>query len=82
MAGTSFSVTEASRWVPPKTTNPASTTNTAPTSQEGMPKALEKAWPMELDCTMLPKKPKASSSAKAKKPAKNRPKPPSKAARM
>ena len=82
MAGTSFSVTEASRWVPPKKIKPDSTTSTAPASQAGMPKAFSKAAPMELDWTMQPRKPRARMMATAKKPARNRPKPPGKAARI
>ena len=42
----------------------------------GMPKAVSMVEPMELDCTMLPKKPRASVMAMAKKPARNLPKPP------
>ena len=40
MTGTSFSVTEASRWVPPKKIKPPMTASTMPTAQLGMPKAV------------------------------------------
>ena len=50
--------------------------------QEGMPKAVCAVEPMELDCTMQPKKPRARIMAMAKKPARNLPKPPLKAVRM
>ena len=82
MRGTSFSVTEARRLVPPRKMNAQITTSTAPTIQEGMPKAVSKVEPMELDCTMQPMKPRASMMATAKKPARNLPKPPLKAVVM
>ncbi len=47
-----------------------------------MPKAVWKASLMELDWTMLPMKPRARMMATEKKPARNLPKPPLKAARM
>ena len=53
-----------------------------PTTQEGTPKAVWKVEPMELDCTMQPKKPSARMMAMAKKPARNLPKAPLKAVVM
>ena len=51
-------------------------TSTTPTTQVGIPKAVFMVEPMELDCTMQPMKPSASTIATAKKPARNLPKPP------
>ena len=82
MIGTSFSVTEASRWTPPRKMKPQITTRTMPTIQLGTPKAVSKVEPMELDCTMQPMKPRARMMATAKKPARNFPKPPWKAVVM
>ena len=55
---------------------PQMMTSTTPTTQEGMPKAVWKVEPMELDWTMQPMKPRARMMATAKKPARNLPKPP------
>ena len=82
MMGTTFSVTEARRCTPPRKMNAQMATRTIPTIQEGMPKAVCIVEPMELDCTMQPKKPSASVMATAKKPARNLPKPPLKAVVM
>ena len=79
MMGTSFSFTEASRWMPPRKIKPQITTRTIPTIQLGTPKAVWKVDPMELDWTMQPIKPRARMMATAKKPARNLPKPPWKA---
>ena len=76
MTGTTFSVTEASRWTPPRKMTPQMTTSTTPTIQLGIPKAVLKVEPMELDWTMQPIKPRARMMATAKKPARNLPKPP------
>ena len=48
-------------------------------TQEEMPRALLQVSPMELDCTMLPMKPRARMMATAKKPARKLPKPEGKA---
>ena len=58
------------------------TTSTTPTIQAGIPKAVSKVEPMELDCTMQPKKPRARMMATAKKPARNLPNAPVKAVVM
>ena len=79
MMGTIFSVTEARRCTPPRKMIPQMTTSTIPTIQVGIPKAVLKDSPMELDWTMQPMKPRASTIATAKKPARNLPKPPLKA---
>lgn len=79
MIGTSFSVTPAMRWIPPRNTTAASTATTMPTAHDGTPKAAAQVSPMELDCTMHPMKPSAKISATAKKPAKNVPNLPGKA---
>ena len=73
MIGTSFSVTEATRWTPPRKTKAAATATTMPMVQGGMPKALPQVWPMELDWTMQPMKPRARVMAMAKKPARKEP---------
>ncbi len=67
MMGTIFSVTEASRCTPPRKMMPQMMTSATPTIQEGMPKAVWKHSPMELDCTMQPMKPSARMMATAKK---------------
>ena len=82
MMGTTFSVTEARRCTPPRKMKPQMATSTRPTIQDGTPKAVCIVEPMELDCTMQPKKPSASVMAMAKKPARNLPKPPLKAVVM
>ena len=82
MTGTSFSVTEASRLTPPKKMKAAMTATTMPTASLLTPKALWKASLMELDCTILPIKPSASTMATEKNPARNLPNRPLKAARM
>ena len=82
MTGTSFSVTEARRWMPPRKIAPQISTSTTPKIQEGTPKAVWKVEPMELDWTMQPKKPRARTMAMEKKPARNLPKPPWKAVVM
>ena len=79
MMGTIFSVTEARRCTPPRKMKPQMATSTTPMIHVGTLKALEKVSPMELDCTMQPKKPSARMMATAKKPARNLPKPPLKA---
>ena len=53
-----------------------------PTTTLGTPKAVNMASLMELDCTMLPIKPRARMMATEKKPARNLPKPLGKAALM
>ena len=70
--GTIFSVTEARRLTPPRKMMAQIATRTTPTIQEGIPKAVLKVEPMELDCTMQPKKPRARVMAMAKKPARKR----------
>ena len=75
MTGTSFSVTNAMRWMPPRKMSPAMTVTAMPITHVGMPSAFEKVSPMEFDCTMLPMKPSARVMATAKKPARNLPKP-------
>ena len=74
--GTSFSVTAARRCTPPRKMMAQMATSTIPMTQEGMPKAVLKVEPMELDCTMLPIRPRARMMATAKKPARNLPNPP------
>ena len=76
ITGTTFSVTEASRWTPPRKITPQMTTRTIPTIQLGTPKAVWKVDPMELDWTMQPIKPRARIIATAKNPARNLPNPP------
>ena len=76
MTGTIFSVTEARRFIPPMKMTAQITTRTMPTIQDGTPKAVWKVEPMELDCTIQPKNPKARMIATAKKPARNLPKDP------
>ena len=76
MVGTSFSVTAARRFTPPRKIKPQITTKMIPMIQDGTPKAVWKVEPMELDCTMQPIKPSARMIATAKKPAKNLPNPP------
>ena len=80
--GTSFSVTAARRLIPPRKIKPQMTTRIRPTTQDGMPKAVWQVDPMELDCTMQPKKPNARVIATAKKPARNFPREPLKAVVM
>ena len=80
--GTIFSVTEARRSMSPRKMKPAIITSAMPTTQEGIPKAVSAVDPMELDCTMQPKKPRARMIATAKKPAMILPKVPLKAVRM
>ena len=79
MMGTIFSVTAARRCTPPRKITAQMTARMTPTIQEGMPKAVSKVEPMELDCTMQPMKPRARMMATAKKPARNLPKAPRKA---
>ena len=55
---------------------PQMMTSATPTIQEGMPKAVWKHSPMELDCTMQPMKPRARMMATANRVARNLPKPP------
>ena len=47
--GTNFSVTEATRWMPPRKTNAEAAATRIPTIQEGIPKAVAQVEPMELD---------------------------------
>ena len=82
MAGTIFSVTEASRLTPPRKMKAAISATMMPTASLLTPKALWKASLMELDWTMLPVKPSATTMATEKKPARNLPNRPLKAARM
>ena len=82
MMGTSFSVTETMRCTPPRKMNPATSATRMPTTTLGTPKAVNMASLMELDCTMLPIKPRARMMATEKKPARNLPKPLGKAALM
>ena len=82
MMGTTFSHTEASRLTPPRKMAPQMATSTRPTIQEGMPKAVWKVEPMELDWTIQPKKPSARMMATAKKPDSALPKPLGKAVLM
>ena len=79
MMGTIFSVTEARRLIPPRKMTAQFTTRTMPMIQDGMPKAVWKVEPMELDCTMQPKKPSARMIATAKNPARYLPRSPLKA---
>ena len=76
MMGTIFSVTEARRCTPPRKITAQMMTRITPDTQVGMLKAVFMVEPMELDCTMQPMKPSASTIATAKKPARNLPKPP------
>ena len=76
MIGTIFSVTHAMRRTPPMKMRAAMRATTMPTHQVFTPKALAKESPMELDCTMLPMKPRARMIATEKKPATNLPKAP------
>ena len=80
--GTSFSVTAARRCTPPRKIMAQMMTSTIPMTQAGTPKAVWKVEPMELDCTMLPMRPRARMMATAKNPARNLPKPPLKAVVM
>ena len=76
MMGTIFSVTAARRCTPPRKMMAQMITSTTPMIQAGMPNAVLKVEPMELDCTMLPIRPSARMMATAKKPARNLPNPP------
>ena len=69
MAGTIFSVTLASRPIPPKKTKPESTATTTPVIRSGMSKAVFMAIEIELDCTALPMQPRAMMMAMEKKTA-------------
>ena len=82
MRGTSFSMTQAMRLAPPRKMAAEMRATTTPTSTGERPNAVLKAAPMELDCTMLPMKPRARMMATEKKPARALPKAPGKAARM
>ena len=82
MMGTSFSVTEATRWMPPRKTKAEAAATTRPMTQAGMPKAVEQVEPMELDWTMQPMKPRARVMATAKNPARKEPSLPRKARLM
>ena len=62
--------------MPPRKINPQIITRRMPTNQAGIPKAVSQVEPMELDCTMHPKKPSASVMAMAKNPARTLPKVP------
>ena len=82
MRGTSFSMTQAMRFAPPRKMAAEMSATMMPTSTGETPKAVPKAAPMELDCTMLPMKPRARMMATEKKAARARPKDPVKAARI
>ena len=82
MTGTIFSDTDAMRCTPPIKMNAHTAAITTPTTQFGTPKALWQASAMELDCTIAPMKPRARIIATAKKPARNLPPRPLKAAVM
>ncbi len=82
MTGTSFSVTAASRCTPPRKITAQTMTSTIPTIQEGMPNAVSKVEPMELDWTLHPHKAQGQDNSHGKKPARNFPKPPRKAVVM
>ena len=73
ITGTSFSVTDASLWVPPMKIKAQIKTRMTPTIQEGTPNAVWMVDPMELDWTIQPKNPSASVMAMAKNPARNLP---------
>ena len=73
MIGTIFSVTEAMRLTPPKKMKPPATTMIRPMTQVGMPNAVLQVDAIELDCTMQPMMPSASTMATAKNPARNLP---------
>ena len=79
MTGTNFSVTEARRSTPPMKINPQIITRKIPTIQDGIPNAIWIVDPIELDCTMQPKNPRARIIAIEKKPARNLPNLPLKA---
>ena len=76
ITGTTFSVTAARRWTPPRKIAPQMRTSATPTTQPGTWKAVSKVELMELDCTIQPKKPRARIMATEKKPARNLPKEP------
>ena len=54
--------------------NPQSTTKKIPTVHPGTPNAVLNVAPIEFDCTIQPKNPRAKVIATAKKPARNFPK--------
>ena len=67
---------------PPTKINAENTAHAIPTISGLTPKAVWKEEPMELDCTILPIKPRARMIATEKKPARNLPNVPLKAAFM
>ena len=80
--GTIFSVMEAILARPPIKINALNNAQAIPTISGLMPKAVSNAEPIELDCTILPIKPRARIIATEKNTARNLPKAPLKAAFM
>ncbi|MNH06367.1 hypothetical protein D3C79_657310 [compost metagenome] len=66
MKGTTSSAKRAIPRMPPKMMRPDSTTSARPLTQSGMPKATFMARLMELACTALNTRPKASSRQREK----------------